>query len=478
MPLFDVDVDGLKQTIAHEAPRVMLEPVSNALDTAAQQVLVRFHWRRGIAEFVVEDDDPTGFSSLTDAYTLFAPSSRKADPNSRGRFGFGEKEFIALAYPGPVTIRSTTGAVTFDGKTRSETRAARACRARGSSVEARIRLDREDAEAFVQRLKTILVPDGVSLTLDLAEGTLILSPRPALRSVVATLPTVLADADGTLRPTRRQTTVSVHAVLDGETPMLYELGVPVVASDVPWHLNVHQKVPLSRGRDTVTPAFLRTLHAAVLEVTADLLDQQAARASWVHQGLADVSAPVLRQVVHLIHGADAVIADPSHPEETKRAVHEGRHVVYGGSFSKEVWQAIRTHDVLPPAGDVPELRRSVDVSASGTPAIPEAEWRPEWARVVRYARRLAPELAGREVTVSCYRVPVNAAASCGQGGHLSFYVQNLPGSFWSNEVQVDDLLLHEFAHLRVSDHLSDAFHTECTRLGARLRHCRTRLMDA
>ena len=31
-----------------------------------------------------------------------------------------------------------------------------------------------------------------------------------------------------------------------------------------------------------------------------------------------------------------------------------------------------------------------------------------------------------------------------------------------------DLFLHEFAHERVSDHLSDDFHTECCRLGAKL----------
>jgi hypothetical protein len=31
---------------------------------------------------------------------------------------------------------------------------------------------------------------------------------------------------------------------------------------------------------------------------------------------------------------------------------------------------------------------------------------------------------------------------------------------------VDELLIHEFSHYYVSDHLSSAFHDECCRLGA------------
>src|SRR5271166_5190602 len=44
----------------------------------------------------VEDDDPEGFSSLTDSFTLFADSSKKGNVQQRGRFNLGEKLVIAM----------------------------------------------------------------------------------------------------------------------------------------------------------------------------------------------------------------------------------------------------------------------------------------------------------------------------------------------------------------------------------------------
>jgi predicted metal-dependent hydrolase len=56
-------------------------------------------------------------------------------------------------------------------------------------------------------------------------------------------------------------------------------------------------------------------------------------------------------------------------------------------------------------------------------------------------------------------------------------VLRLSKRWWTDETAIDELLIHELAHLTVSDHLSDAFHTECCRLGARLRNCKARLSD-
>lgn len=44
-----------------------------------------------------------------------------------------------------------------------------------------------------------------------------------------------------------------------------------------------------------------------------------------------------------------------------------------------------------------------------------------------------------------------------------------------NQQRVDELLLHEFAHDKVSDHLSDAFADEIARLGAKMRTVRSSL---
>jgi hypothetical protein len=130
------------------------------------------------------------------------------------------------------------------------------------------------------------------------------------------------------------------------------LGIPIVTHDAPWHINVHQKVPLNRDRDNVTPAYLRELHKGVLNAAHDLLRQSDAKAGWIGDALAHSSPEALDTVVKLVHGEGAVIADPSNPEATKVAQEQGRTVVHGRQFDKQTWDLIRANNILKPAGQV------------------------------------------------------------------------------------------------------------------------------
>lgn len=475
-PTFDVDIRGLQQTILKDAPRVLLEPLANALDTDATEITVKFAWARGFASLMVEDNAPQGFENLADAYTLFAPSRRKAVATARGRFGTGEKELIALCHPECVTVATTTGTVVFKGKSRSVRRGTRDCRPEGTAVTARVRLTRQQADAFLDRLKTVLVPDGIALTLEIEGVRTRVTPRTALRSCEAALPIVLAGEDGSLRNSSRKARLALHEVQSGEDAMLYELGMPVMAHTGPWHINIGQKVPLSRDRDSVTDGFLRKVHVAALDAAADLLTAEMARADWVVGALAAAHPDTVKTVLHLTYGADAVIADPSCPEATKRATEEGRSVVYGGAFGADTWKVIKEHSLILPAGHHPELRRDVQVSPDGIPPVPSTEWRPEWSAVASYAESLGLELLERPIVVTIHRLPqAGWLAACGPAGELLLNVGRLPRAWWTNEQAIDELLIHELAHVTVLDHLTDAYHEECCRLGARLRHCQTRL---
>jgi hypothetical protein len=70
---------------------------------------------------VVEDDAPEGFKDLSHAFTLFADSAKKSNPEQRGRFNFGEK--LVLAISDEVTIRTTKGGIRFDDAGRHSLRA-------------------------------------------------------------------------------------------------------------------------------------------------------------------------------------------------------------------------------------------------------------------------------------------------------------------------------------------------------------------
>jgi hypothetical protein len=77
---------------------------------------------------------------------------------------------------------------------------------------------------------------------------------------------IAADEAGVLRVVRggRETNVEVYEPEQGETAMLYELGVPVVETGDRNDVNILQKVPLNVNRDNVPPAYLRTVRTLLL----------------------------------------------------------------------------------------------------------------------------------------------------------------------------------------------------------------------
>jgi hypothetical protein len=78
----------------------------------------------------------------------------------------------------------------------------------------------------------------------------------------------VADEQGIMRPRQRKTQVAIFEALPGETPSLYEMGLPVVATGDKWHIGVGQKVPLNRDRDNVKPAYLQAVRVAMLAASS------------------------------------------------------------------------------------------------------------------------------------------------------------------------------------------------------------------
>ncbi len=91
---FDVDRAGLgKQAEEHGKGRLIGELVQNALDEpGVTQVAVSLAPVPGrpLTDLTVEDDAPEGFKDLSHAYTLFAESYKRANPDQRGRYNIGE----------------------------------------------------------------------------------------------------------------------------------------------------------------------------------------------------------------------------------------------------------------------------------------------------------------------------------------------------------------------------------------------------
>lgn len=240
MDWFSVDKEGLSRLLERRGKHVAIfELIQNAWDEQACRVTVTLvpvpH--SPYARLTVEDDNPDGFADLSHAFTLFADSGKKVNPQQRGRFNIGEKLVLALCRE--ASISSTKGTVSFEADgTRRRKRIQREC---GTVFNGVLRMTRDEYAQTCQAVRTLIPPQGVETTFN---GEVLVSRQP-VDEFQATLETEIADAEGYLRRTRRRTTVRVYEPLAGEMPSLYELGIPVVETDDRYHYEVMQKVPLN-----------------------------------------------------------------------------------------------------------------------------------------------------------------------------------------------------------------------------------------
>jgi hypothetical protein len=466
---FDVDRAGLgKQAEQQGKGRLVGELVQNALDEAGVtriEITLAPVPGRPLADLTVEDDSPEGFKDLSHAYTLFAESYKRANPEQRGQYNFGEK--LVLAVCESASISTTKGTVLFTDEGRVEN--PRQKRDRGSVFQGRIRLTREEYPAVCDYLRSLLLPDNVTVTFN---GDRLL-PRKPVRTFEASLETPVADEAGVMRLRVRKTTVGIYEPLPGEVPGLYELGLPIVETGDRWHVSVEQKVPLNRDRDNVRPAYLQAVRVAVLNAAHDLLtSDEEATAAWCKLAGADprCSDQAIKHLIRLRFGEKVAAPDPSDTEAMKRFQAQGGIIVAG--LSKGEWANVKRSGAVLPAGQICPTAKpySADPNAKPVDFVPAEQWTEGMKRIAAYARFLAEELMGVKLVVSVVRTTNNFVA-CYGAGRLDFNLFRLGHAFFEKGVteDVDRLLIHEFGHEYSGDHLSEEYHEALCRLGARLK---------
>jgi len=274
---FIVDKQGLERILERRGGKqyAIFELVQNAWDENTTEVRVELEMLSGrpLALLRVIDDNPHGFMQLSDSFTLFAESSKKPNPQLRGRFNLGEK--LVLACCMNATIRTTTGSVRFDedgtrhtGRKRTDI---------GSVFEARIRMTRRQHNEVLEGVFRLIPPTNIR--------TFFNGQRIPNRGPVATfsarLQTEIPDEHGFLKRTARKAMVHVYKPHPGEKASIYELGIPVVETGDKYHVDVQQRVPVNLERDNVPPSYLQTLRTFILNNTFDTLTDNEAAEDWV-----------------------------------------------------------------------------------------------------------------------------------------------------------------------------------------------------
>jgi len=467
--VFDVDLQGLAKLLERRGIEwAVLELIQNGWDTETERLDITIEPvpKKSMVKVLVVDEDPEGFKDLAHAWTLFAESAKKSDPELRGRFNLGEKLVLAysLAYGGEVTIKTTTGTVRFnkDGRKRlrSKTKS-------GSEVVCTMKATRAQMDEIIQSCQR-LIPDIPTYI----NGEEIPS-RDKVGVFMVTLPTEIADEEGILRRTKRKTSVCVYEPREGEIPSIYEMGIPVVETGDKWHYDVGQKVPLNMERDNVTPSYLKTLRVAVMNEMFLAVEKEEATDDWVQQATGDDRCDENAIEVTLNHrfGEKRVAYDPSDPESNKIAMSHGYTVVHGGSMSCGQWENAKISGLISPAGKVCPSPKPY--SDEGQPEKVITNWTPDMKRVAEYCKRVGKHLIGAEIGVRIVNEPMvgwtanyggrELCLNYGRLGHKWFEDQSKRGM-----EKVNSLLIHEMAHETESDHYSASYLSTICALGAKL----------
>ncbi len=458
---FEIDKKGLQQVQSEKDKFFIIkELVSNSFDENITVCKFWVHKNTQHKSYIsCLDNSKDGFRDLKDSYTMFAPSYKKGIVEKRGRFNVGEK--FALAMFKYAHIKSTTGSVKFldDGsRKRSSIRTVE-----GTEFYGELKLSWDEIIELKDKAKTIIPPVGVKYSVN---GDDVVRPN-TYKTFTENLPTVVSDDEGNLVRSSRNTNIELFKT---DKHFIYEMGIPVVETDIGFSINVDQKIPLNKDRDNVSPSYLKKLKTYVLNHTSSELTEEQSKSSWVTEALEDADVDAVKDVVESRYGEDAVVFDMSDSEANKKAFADDVNVITGGSFNSKVWDNIkRTReeytDFARPSGSVgkyasPKITGGAKEIDTYTDGMKE---------VIAYAKELHLYLFNSSCSVSIH--DGNGALATYGRGDLQFSYKML-GKKWfdlaNNKQRILELIIHEFGHWYSGDHLSERYYDGLCEIGAKL----------
>ena len=447
---FEVSKEGLKE-LQEGKPKgfILRELVQNAWDENTKKCEVTASFKDGLAEIIVTDDNPEGFKDLTHAFTLFAPTTKRSNPEKRGRFNLGEKQILALCEH--ATIETTKGTIVFNSEGRLEFPGSRK---EGSEITIHVKMTEAEYAEMLSTVQQYLIPEHIIF---IVNKTRIPYKKP-FNSIYPTLPTEVSE-NGGLRKAQRKTKVDLHNPT-GQA-WLYEMGIPVTQIECKYSLDVQQKIPLSMDRDTIPLSFLSALYAEVLNVTFSQITPEEASEQWIREATGNkrIQPEAVQEVITKRFGEKVVVATPTDRNSIDEAISQGYRVVHGSELSKEEWAAVKRTEIIPSSSELFGLTQ-----AKATPYEADRNM----LAFADFAKRVANEHYHINIRVEFKEWDGTVLATYSPG-LLTFNVKGLGKDYFKNGLtpQALGLLIHELGHEQ-GNHTEHSYHEALTNMAATL----------
>ena len=454
-PWFAVSEKGLRDMLSGKKKTFIIrELVQNCWDEPISYCKVDITWNAGRIQLSVEDDSPEGFRNIEHAYTLFADTYKRSSPIHRGRINIGEKLVLAICINYGAEISTTKGTIEFH-PVKGRIHHWSIKRERGSIFKGTFRATKAEYQELIDHAKSLLSPTNIDFYINQEK----MQPKSIFKSFKCTLDTEIYNYEIDNWKTLKRKT-EVHLIESDGQSYVFEMGIPIMATDCKWHIDVQQRVPLTLDRESIRPSYLKVLYAEVLNHTHKDIPDDEASVPWVRAGFTDkrTNKTAVETIFQKRYGDKYLSKNPFDPNANDEAISHGYHLINGAELSKEEWKKLKENDLIQSSTEL-----YGKTSVPGTDVSPTQEQQ----KFAHFVKKVAKEFLGIDIIVKFMKAPVQDGAYF-DGVVLIFIVNRLPKDFFDGITEENqNLMIHELGH-KSGNHTEHAYHQLLTRLAAQL----------
>lgn len=441
---FDVDQSGFKNQML-EIPlwRQIQEIVANSFDEKSVSEIEcevdSLPSKKGAMITVTIKDNGNGFEDIKDIFTLYKDSYKRVNPEQRGRFNMGEKQFFAVAEYGQVITGNWK--VKFHDNVREVSSNPKSEHTEILAVFKKP--EDEDAESIIRKMRNLVVPSGKKLFVNNEQ----VLDKKMIKYFDSSLYTPIAKGKNQkMVLVKRLTTIILYEKTLDEEPILYEMGVPIqtIKGDIRWHISVEQKIPQVVSRNVVSEKYLQSLYTEIVKNTLNLIDDEDSGSVWVEEAMKNSDKQTCTVLLKKQYGTEKIMFESGDERANDKASENGFTLVKGSSIDPSVRKnLLKNHELVQYSSDV------FPTTIGDADDVEPTDYMIWYANVVK---RVAKYVLGYDITVSFYSLKGSQISAEAGNRNISYNVANLKKKYFKqfNESGVG-LLAHELAHL-VDDH--------------------------